>query len=345
MQTRSSLFAASLLCASTALHADSQTIQIPEGKLTSHPSLFGDITPSAGPRVIDGYGVYLTGDYLYWTAREDDLDFAASGASTTTALPTERGKKFAPGYRFQSGFRGGIGFDFGHDKWDLYMDYTWFNTNSNTKSASSDGSQPLTNLIPMGGADSFSQLNSAKGIWDLRFNVIDIELGRNFYISKFLSLRPFFGSKGTWQKQIYNVHYDFATDPNIASNNKNTYWAIGLLTGINTTWHLPGTWSMFADLGLSTLWGAFKVKRTDKDDTGLTHYETKDGFHTIKPVIELGAGIRKEEWFYDDRFHFSMQAGWEQQIWFSQNQFDFFTSPRQGDMNIQGFTAKVRFDF
>ena len=102
---------------------------------------------------------------------------------------------------------------------------------------------------------------------------------------------------------------------------------------------------MFADLGLSTLWGAFTVKRTDKDQTGLTYYETKNGFHTIKPVIELGAGIRKEQWFYNDRFHFSMQAGWEQQIWFSQNQFDFYTSPRQGDMNIQGFTAKVRFDF
>ena len=67
------------LAISLMVCADSQTIQVPEGKLTSHTTAFGDITPSAGPRVIEGCGVYLTGDYLYWTAREDNLSFAISG--------------------------------------------------------------------------------------------------------------------------------------------------------------------------------------------------------------------------------------------------------------------------
>lgn len=353
MQSRSSLFAASLLCMGSSFCAESNTIQIPEGKLTNHAGLFGDITPSAGPRVIDGYGVFLTGDYIYWTAREDNLEFAVSGANLNNAstgsvnvLPTRRGKKVDPHFRFHSGFKAGIGFDFGHDKWDMYLNYTWFNSHNNHNAISRKAGNPLTNLIPIGMADSYALLDYARAKWDLNFNVVDGELGRNFYISKFLSLRPFFGLKGTWQRQKYNVLYNFTSTPNLESHNKNNFWGVGLRSGVNTAWFLGGTWSIFADMALSALWGVFNVKRTDTDEsTGTIYYETKEGFHTIKPVFEIAAGLRKEDWFCKDRFHLSVQAGWEQQIWFSQNQFDFYTSSRDGDLNLQGFTAKVRFDF
>lgn len=353
MQSKFPLIALSLLCIGS-LHAESETIQIPEGKLNNHASLFGDITPSAGPRVINGYGVFLTGDYLYWTANEDNLEFAVSGANINNAstlsvdvLPTKTGKTYEPHFRFHSGFKAGIGFDFGHDKWDMYINYTWFNSHSNSKSAIRNGFEPLVNLVPVGSATPYALLNAATMKWKLNyFNVFDVELGRNMYISKFLSLRPFFGVKGTWQKQTYKLNYQFTDVPTINSENKNSFWGVGLLAGVNTTWHLAGTWSLFADLALSSLWGVFHVKREDENPfTETSYYNSKKSFHSIKPVIELGAGIRKEQWFNKDRFHLAVQAGWEQQVWFSQNQFDFYTAPREGDLTLQGFTGKVRFDF
>jgi len=351
MQSGSTLLAASLLCMGSSFCAESKTIQIPEGKLTDHAGLFGDITPSAGPRVIDGYGVFLTGDYLYWTAREDSLEFAVSGANLNNSstgsvdiLPNKRGRKFDPDFKFRSGFKAGIGFSFGHDKWDMCLNYTWFNSQNNNNSTVRDGINPLTNVIPVAMANSYALLNSTSAVWKLNFNVLDGELGRNFYISKFLSLRPFFGLKGTWQTQKYNVNYDFASGTDMSVHNKTSFWALGLRSGVNTAWFLSGTWSLFADMALSALWGVFNIKRSDTA-AGTTYYETKEGFHSIKPALEIAAGLRKEAWFCKDRFHLSAQAGWEEQVWFSQNQFDFYTSSRDGDLNLQGFTAKLRFDF
>ena len=324
--------------------ADSQTIQVPEGKLTSHTTAFGDITPSAGPRVIEGCGVYLTGDYLYWTAREDNLSFAISGLQVTPSSSTGKGHKYSPRFKYTSGFKGGIGFDFGHDKWDMYMNYTWLNPHHNHKTVhSSKDSILVNNIIAL---TSLESLQSARASWSLNFNVIDWELGRNFYISKFLSLRPFFGLKGTWQKQSLDVDYDVIGSSNIESANTNDFWGVGPMGGVDTTWHLPGTWSLFADVGISSLWGAFTVKRKDTiSDPKIAIYHVEDVIHTVKPVLEMQLGIRKEEWFCADRYHFSLQVGWEQQVWFDQNQFDFCLQNRQGNLTTQGVTAKARFDF
>jgi hypothetical protein len=239
-----------------------------------------------------------------------------------------------------------MGFSFGHDKWDAYLNYTWLNTLDNHKSINAISGAPLSNLIPVAEDKAYNTLSYASARWNLHFNVIDASLGRNFYISKFLSLRPFFGAKGTWQSQKYHVKYNFASATDMDIKNKNDFWGVGLMMGVNTAWHFGGTWSLYADGALSTLWGAFYVQRKDRvPTTHQLYYDVAERFHSIKPVVEIGAGLRKEMWIYHDRFHISWQAGWEQQVWFSQNQFDFYTSQRQGDLNIQGFSTRLRFDF
>jgi hypothetical protein len=337
----------STLAISAATFADSTTIQVPEGKITNHMTAFDNITPSAGPRVIDGYGLYLTADYLYWTAREDNLSFASSGTTSEGGQLEKQGRKYSPRFKYTSGFKAGIGFNFGHDGWDMYLNYTWLNPHHNHKRVYGSDSLPLENLIPVN-IDSidYSSLSSASSSWSLNFNVIDWELGRSLYISKFLSLRPFIGFKGTWQKQSLNIEYNFIEIETIRINGKNDFWGVGPMIGLDTTWHLPGTWSLFGDFAVSSLWGGFSVEREDKTiDKTSTFYDVKAPIHTVKPVLEMSLGIRKEEWFYADRYHFSLQVGWEQQVWFSQNQFDFYTDSRSGDLTTQGVTAKARFDF
>ncbi|MBM3208210.1 MAG: hypothetical protein FJZ57_06370, partial [Chlamydiae bacterium] len=212
--------------------ADSDTILIPEGKLTSHTTVFGDITPSAGPRVIDGCGIFLTGDYIYWTAREDNLTFATTGMQNTAGAPTKQGRKYPPRFKYDSGLKFGIGFSFGHDKWDMYIDYTWFNPHHSHKKVYEGDGEPLTNTIPFALETPFVPLYSAQASWSLNFNVFDWELGRNFYVSKFLSLRPFFGFKGTWQKQTMQVNYDFKSSGGLRSENKNSFYGVGPRAGI-----------------------------------------------------------------------------------------------------------------
>ncbi len=334
--------------------ADDNTITIPEGKLINHPSLYQDITPSAGPRVIGGVGLYFTGDYIYWTAREDNLSYAVNGSSMINdstggvlITPTHKGREHQIRFTYNSGFKAGMGFSFGHDKWDMYMNYTWYQSNNNHASFTRKNSDPLANTVALSNTNTlFVLLDKAKAHWDLHFNVFDMEMGRNFYVSKFLSLRPFFGLKGTWQEQHYKLRYDLASGVKINSHQENACWGMGLRSGVNTAWHLAANWSFYADGAITALWEDFSITRKDRvSETDTLYYDTKYFFHTIKPVIELAAGLRKEDWIYNDRYHIALQVGWEEQIWINQNQFDYYVENRQGDLILQGVTAKARFDF
>ena len=60
-------------CSAYADSSNENELVIPEGKIIDYPIIYQDVTPSAGPRVINGAGVFLTADYIYWTARQNNL--------------------------------------------------------------------------------------------------------------------------------------------------------------------------------------------------------------------------------------------------------------------------------
>ena len=68
--------------------------------------------------------------------------------------------------------------------------------------------------------------------------------------------------------------------------------------------------------------------------------------HTAAPVLGLALGIKKDQWFYNNRFHVAVQAGWEEQIWLDQNQLlqDRGAAP-PSNLVLQGLSVRLRFDF
>jgi hypothetical protein len=51
-------------------------------------------------------------------------------------------------------------------------------------------------------------------------------------------------------------------------------------------------------------------------------------------------------WFNDDKCLFYTKAGWEEQIWVDYNQIiQLITSPKCGDLSLQGLTIEVGFTF
>ncbi len=353
MNKKSIYFPLSLFCMTYAF-AGSSTEQIPEGKITEYHCVHPDITPSAGPRVIDGVNVFLTGDYLFWTAREDNLEFAATGYTNSPSGSVNAGSAASPHFRYENGFKVGLGFNFGHDTWDTYLNYTWFQSNHNTKSVSADYDDGLTPsfdpYIPLTTGDFF---NWAHTLWGIHFNSIDWELGRNCYISKYLSLRPFVGIKGSWQKQTFNNQYDgiigdssFTYD----NNSRSSYWGAGIRSGINTAWHLSENWSLYGDLAFSALWSTCTTHRHDTytvtAEAEVSPVEQKNKFNVLSPVLELAMGLRKDAWFFHNRLHISLQAGWEEQVWWDQNNFTLDLGiPRGGNLFLQGLAARLRLDF
>ena len=343
----------SLLCTTPGLFA-STTALVPEGKIIDYPSVFPDVTPGAGPRVIDGCNVFLTGDYIYWSARQDNMQYASTGYSNDYDLSVNPGKSENPTFKYETGFKGGLGFNFGHDMWDCSFNYTWFQSNNNKDSVSGSYSDGLTpSFSPSIDLLSDDYFKSAKTLWQLHFNVIDSELGRSFYISKYLSLRPFIGLKGTWQNQKFaNTYSGVINDEDFSywNNMNNSLWGIGIRSGLNTSWHLSESWSLFGDLALSGLFEKFQMKRKDSykidDESKVSPIHQRGELTTISPILELCIGIRKDEWFFQDKFHLGVQAGWEEQIWWDQNQFGLNMSmTRGGNLVLQGLTARIRCDF
>lgn len=368
----SAFAACSLVSSVVADQMDSDTMI---NRSSCEETNFREITPNAGPRVTNGVDVFFTADFIYWTARQDGLPFARSGlvdySEASVLGNTPQGQTYYADGKFSPGFKVGAGLNLGHDGWDTYLNYTWLHCNHSQKVISTNASalSPVSlwevatvgnnfgtnNFLVLG---SFLNIGSATGKWAYHFNNFDLELGRSFYISQYLTLRPFSGLKGTWSKQFYDVSYGNFLSSDVASdvsstvmNARQAFWGIGVRTGLDTSWYFDRNWSIFGNTALAALWGRFNNTRQDTVNTtgnqSFMAINTKNQFHTVKPVAEFQLGLRYDYWFSDDDYHFGIELAWEEQVWFNQNQYIDLIQPAgpHGDLILQGFTLDLRFDF
>lgn len=337
---------------------------------------FREITPNAGPRVTNGVDVFITADFIYWTGRQDGVAYARTGLDGFDAAVAvgnaSSGTTLTPGSKWSPGFKAGIGLNLGHDGWDTYLNYTWFHTSHSNVSTSTEtnskGIVPLWEVATVGNVtshdtflvlDSFITVGRASGDWILHFNNFDLDLGRNFYVSQYLTFRPHAGLKGSWYNQHYKVNYSGFHNPDIADevsstqmDMKQSFWGVGIRTGMDASWYFDKNWSLFGDTSLSALWGRFHTTREDyvtvlPSLTTIKSINTAFNYHTVKPVLEFQLGLRYDYWFSDDEYHFGIEAAWEEQVWFNQNQYLELYQPygSHGDLVFQGFTLDLRFDF
>jgi len=380
-QLKSLLLTSAITCGmfSQLLAANMQDSDQPYSNTSNRENTFRDITPNAGPRVNNGIDVFMTADFIYWTARQDGMAYVRSGIDdydTAVAFNnTAQGTTAFPHSKFSPGFKVGLGLNLGHDGWDVYLNYTWFHTSQSSSRSSqyanSHGLTPLWDIATVGNLtaqtqffavfNAYRSVSHASARWRLHFNNFDLDLGRNFYISRYLTLRPHAGLKGCWYNQKYVVTYQGFLEPEIAADVLSTqldarqnFWGVGVRTGLDTCWYFDKNWSMFGNTSLSALWGRFRNHRIDyatsapiTDPKTLTVINTTYEFHSVKPVLELQLGLKYDYWFCDDRYHLGIAAAWEEQVWFNQNQyFDVGVGyGHPGDLVMQGLTIDIRFDF
>lgn len=362
-----SMVASSAFAAGDMHSMHSQQKPAPAGQVhEDQQGHFREITPSAGPRVNDGADVYISADFIFWTARMDGLAYAGRGFGNGSTNPSSGTTQY-PDFSFSPGFKVGLGLALAHDGYDLGIEYTWLHTNGNTSTTAGTTTQ-TDNLYPLwdiagnyGGTTSggfaISELAKATSRWSLHYNVIDVEMGRNYFVSQYLKLRPHVGFKGAWNDIDYRVRYTFDVDNSTQRldemTNNQDYWGFGLRTGLDTAWHFTKEFSLFADFALSALWSQYQSNRKDTEQqvvpttgTKTTLLSTNNDFHTVTPVLEMDLGLRWETWFSDDDYHFLIQAGWEEQVWFNFNNLARFIGESvNGNLTTQGLTLKFRFDF
>lgn len=346
----------------TSSQSDSMS---PQGSMDEHHGTYQrgtyrEITPNAGPRVAHGADALITADFIWWKAVQEGTEYAATGFSTETPAGQQykasRGNKRTAGEEWSPGFKVGLGLNMNYDGWDIYAEYTWLRP-SNTSSLSGKSVVPTAKLPPLAQSpDVVGERISAE--WDLDFNAIDLELGRNFYLSQFLTMRPFTGLKGTWQDQylttrVYNsAGFEVGENINFQGpytiHKRNENWGLGVRTGLNLSWYMGKNWSVYSNLAWTAMW----VDETQDSRKDTIPNPTKvnslseavifdvenDNLYPIRNIMELELGLRWEMWFSDDNYHFSIQAGWEEQIWMN-------WLHAKKDLTFQGLNLKFRFDF
>lgn len=321
---------------------------------------FNEITPKAGPEVNNGVGLFVTADFILWNGREDGLGLSWNNLGDGTN-DVGRGTVKHVNDRWRPGFKAGLGYHLPHDGWDVYAEYTWWYTNEGTNSTSDAGNlYPVWNIGNNFNNPANGEVKSVGGRWKNRMNIIDAEMGRNFFLSQYLKMRPHFGFKGTWQKQHLNIDYFYQVNANSAERprmqQEMRFWGFGIRSGSDAAWHFNENFSLFGDVAVTALWSKFRTHRKDTDVTLVdqsaenqpltTVIDTKNSFYTITPVFEYDIGLRYELWFSDDEYHFLIQAAWEEQLWYNMNQFlKLNETGSHGDLGLQGLTVKLRFDF
>lgn len=317
--------------------------------VTTQPT--NQITPPTNPMVTNWADPYLTADFIWWRMQEDGLEYGFDPGTSTS-----KGKVRQPRFKYEPGFKVGFGLKLQRDGWDFYTNYTWLRINTHKSTSASASSTLVSNYFTQEtGLPTFVvATNGASAHWRMHLNVLDWELGRDFWISRWLTLRPQFGMKFSWNPQKFSVTYNALDIPgtllgdNLTMSNKLNQFGVGIRTGLDAAWFLGKQWCIFGEFAYTGLFNYFNVKRDDTASTALastTQLNTKYKSRSVTGVVELSLGLRFETTFWDDEYLLMFQAGWEEQMWLNQNQFFSIGDSAPKDLTFEGLTIKAGFDF
>ncbi|MDN3504447.1 MAG: Lpg1974 family pore-forming outer membrane protein [Rhabdochlamydiaceae bacterium] len=351
------VFTCSLAFAATNTDSSSyDSSMMNQQKATKTNKMYKEITPPAGPNVDNGVGFSIYADYILWEARAGGLEAAQTGVSQTAAgvSTLTKGQTFAPGFKYQSGFQVGASAELGHDNWTVDTKYTWLHTSDKRTSFGSATAAASTMQAIYMTAPASHVLTTGNTEWNLRFNAVQLNLGRDFLVSENLSLRPYYGIRGAWHNQRQNTNYTFSNTTSGSTGTqdwnvwtKQNWWGVGFQTGLDTGWWFDENWAIYANFGSSLLWGRWNVqnreKKTDVDpDTYKENWASTA--YGVQPTLDLEMGVRWMMSFDDNTYAFLVQAGWEQQVWINHQQLNPIATAAD-DLSLQGFNFRARFYF
>jgi len=334
--------------------------QMSQVRTETKNNTYGANTAAGSPQV-DGYGVDLSLDVLYWRANVEGTEYTITDNSTDLIPWTGTMKSISPSWDW--GFRVGVGYNFEHDNWDAQLQYTYFNnTFSDVSAAGNNDSVTTQRAVPwIVSGDTGTTVDNAERAssqFNLWFNNLDLQLGRNYFVSSCLSLRPFIALQTAWMQLKQDTQYTGGTtgtplaNNTIVVNEKSYFWGMGPEFGMSSRWVLGNGISFFGLLQGSLLYGNFDVNYRCyySPDTTRNNVQINADVHQFVPNARFNLGLRYDTYIENNTQHIAVLLGYDSQYWWSANQMLDFGNQREadyrdGDVGMQGVTLEVRWDF
>ncbi|MBF8263500.1 MAG: mOMP-like family protein [Parachlamydiales bacterium] len=312
------------------------------------------------------YGGRLEFDFLYWQAQNTGFMYGyeikdpnAVAASNNIGSIMRLPAKWDPGFRI------GAGWNTDYDHWDVFAGWTWFRDHA-TKSRSVTGvTGTLLGFAPMwpNMAASSPVWQHVHAGWHMWHNACDLELGRAYYITKHLSLRPHYGLRGGWIHQKFTSSLTLPMTGSFSQldfHGKNNFWGVGPRVGIQSNWHFcDNSWSVLGKASTALLLGETRTRyRSESLATGsttfLTRHNVKDHFSQVVPNLQLFLGVDWSSCFNCDKYLLGINAGWEVNYYW--NQFNILSMNEAAALaptaafgnhavSMEGLTVNLHFDF
>ena len=175
----------------------------------------------------------------------------------------------------------------------------------------------------------------ASTFWKLSLDLVDFNIGRPFWAGQKLILRPYIGLRFANVDQNFNITLKGGSWENQGNPSdtykdetqlQNDFRAIGVKSGLDSSWIVACGWGLYGKLGASILYGRFNIDHQEDIHLLTTPFtktsicKIKDTITSSRAIIDTGLGARWSGLICDCRYGLSFSFGWEQSLFLHQNQ-------------------------
>lgn len=318
---------------------------------------YGAYTPPALQPTVDSF--YAWGEALYWKPSITSAGYASGHTGAADNYPYIVQPQFVS-FNWDWGFRVGLGYHTLFDGWNIATEFTRFKFDASNSITASSGNTVIPTYVSadiVGTTPDVSFCTQSSSNYDIDYNTLSGTIGRDFFVSKRLSLSPSFGVKGEWIDHKQTVFNTGGTrsigglgDESVTAIIITNTSGVGPLISLNTGWYLSENWSFLGNFGYSLIISKLhaSLKETYSGDPTTQMSQGSVTTHRIVPNPALAIGLEYGTYFSNNTMRFNARIGFETQYYINQRIIlsggqlvDYYYS----DLSLYGFNFSVGLDF
>lgn len=301
---------------------------------------------------VDGERWALGLEYIFWETRVEGTEFAYSNSALSPSIPIT-GSVYSVKPGWTSGLRIFGAKYFEYDRWSLQASFTLLRPNGSeaTASALSSARIPLKGVLL-----SNTYLDTAKASYNLDYYDLEVNLGRDFYVSNALSIRPFFGIETLWFDQSLTTRYSGGETlglDTVTLIDTSDLWGMGPEIGLTSGWFLGLGFKLLASSRVALPFGYVSSTHNESHSRiAAQRFYMKEQKHQFNPYLQGRIAGAWSGYVNKKKQYIEVSFGYDFSYFFGYNEFIAITDVsanrfqlEDGNVSMQGIGLRLAVSF